>query len=53
VLALATPCADYERCWHPVPAPDAFPFVPWWVAGLWALALITCVLLFAHRLGRD
>lgn len=53
VEALATGCGDYDACWRPVSPPDGFPFVPWYVAGLWLALLVVCVVAFIHRLGRD
>jgi hypothetical protein len=53
IQAVATPCHDYERCWRPLPVPDDFPFVSPVAAALWLGLLVVCVVLLAHRLGRD
>jgi hypothetical protein len=53
VVGLATPCDDYDRCWRPVPVPDDFPFVSWWLAALWLALFVVCVLTFVRRLGRE
>jgi hypothetical protein len=53
LVALATGCPDYERCWRPVETPDGFPFASVELAVVWGILLVLSVALLLQRLGRQ
>lgn len=50
--AVATSCAHYDSCWHPVQIPAHAPFGSPAAAMVWMALLLTCLIAIVQRIAR-